>query len=87
MESFEKQKAFLLQSASPFVHLHQWCPTYFVLRSTFQEATLPRSTSPVSTSQTHSHRFQPAVAIFTILLYLWMAYCVFQGRDRRDRKQ
>jgi len=40
--------------------LDQWCPTFFVPRSTLQGVTIPRSTSPVLTSQTHTRRFQLA---------------------------
>jgi len=47
--------------------LVQWCPTFFVPRSTLHVATLMRSTSPMSTSHTHSHCFQPAVGNFTTL--------------------
>jgi len=47
--------------------IQQGCPTFFNLRSTFQVAILPRSTSPVSTLQTHTHRFQPAVTNLTTL--------------------
>lgn len=45
--------------------LHQGCPTFFDPRSTFQVANLPRSTIPVSTLQTHTHHFQPAVTNLT----------------------
>jgi len=47
--------------------LGQWCPTFFDPRSTFQVDGLLGSTNPVSTSQTHTHCFQPAVSIFTAL--------------------
>jgi len=40
--------------------LEQWCPTFFVSRSTFQAVNIPRSTSPVSTTQTYTHLIQPA---------------------------
>ena len=47
--------------------LNQGCPTFFDPRSTFQVTNLPRSTCPVSISQTHTHRFQPAVSNLTTL--------------------
>jgi len=39
--------------------LQQRCPNFFDPRSTFQVATLTRSTSPVPTSQIHTHHFHP----------------------------
>lgn len=40
-------------------------PTVLDPRSTFLVANLPRSTGPVSSSQTHKHRCQPAVTNLT----------------------
>ena len=45
--------------------IYQWCPTFFVPRSTSQVATISRSTSSGSTS--HTRHFQPTVASFTTL--------------------
>jgi len=42
--------------------INQWCPNFSHSRSTFLVATIPRSTSPVSTLKSHSHHFQSAAS-------------------------
>uniref|UniRef100_A0AAQ5Y8L3 Tyrosine-protein kinase n=1 Tax=Amphiprion ocellaris TaxID=80972 RepID=A0AAQ5Y8L3_AMPOC len=56
------------KEVSNCVHtLKQGCPTFYDPSSTFQIANLLRSTSPVSTSKTYTHHYQPAVTNRTTL--------------------